>query len=241
MPLITMPSILMMFVVWLLYLPYPRNMSFKLCHFCWIRSPFDFAVYTTKILLVWVAIAPSMPLTNPTAILSELPSVGLAWLVKEFGQFPVAISGQLCLLGHCPRLFQPHWSHCLCWALMLLLPWSASHQSLPGVLSSVLKTHECFHCARAPGVCSEVRSVPQAPFLFQILGLSSRHIELFRANGLSGFWLCFFGWYLLCPHPGPKSLAESEQTGPGANLSDKLWPLLVVRLGHVCMSDIHFS
>lgn len=81
----------------------------------------------------------------------------------------------------------------------------------------------------------------QAPFLFQILGLSSRHIELFRANGLSGFWLCFFGWYLLCPHPGPKSLAESEQTGPGANLSDKLWPLLVVRLGHVCMSDIHFS
>ena len=186
MPLITTPYVLMMFVVWLLYLPYPRNMSFKLRHFCWIRSPFDFAMCTTKILLVWVAIAPSMPLTNTPAVLSKLPSVGLAWLVNEFGQFPVAISGQLCLLGHRPHLFQPHWSHCLCWALTLLLPWSASHQSLPGVLSSVLKTRECSHCARAPGVCSEVRTVPQAPFLFQILGLSSRHIEIFGANCLSG-------------------------------------------------------
>lgn len=157
-----------------------------------------------------------------------------AWYVpvNEFGQFLVAISVQHWFLTHHPHFLQPHWSHCLCCAL--LLPWPTSHQSLPGALSSVLRTHECSHCARAPWVCSEGRTMHQVPFLVHILGLSSRHREICRENDLWGvflvfvyesFFFFFFHW-CLCVYPRPKSLAESEWTRPGANLSDTLWPLL---------------
>lgn len=80
----------------------------------------------------------------------------------------------------------------------------ASRQPLPG-LPSVAKKNQCFHC----GVCNDVRTVPQGPFLSHILGLSSRHMEIFRENGLH------FVWYLLCLYPRPKSLTESEWTGQG--------------------------
>lgn len=134
---------------------------------------------------------------------------------------PVIVLGQHCLLGHHLPFLWPCWSCCCFWALMLLLLWpAASHQSLPRTLPSVLKTHKCFHCARPPGVYSKVRTMPQAPFLFLILGLSSRHIEILRENGLSGFG--FLGCCLLCLHLTPKSLAESRWASPKANLSDKL-------------------
>lgn len=114
-----------------------------------------------------------------------------AWYVpvNEFGQFLVAISVQHWFLTHHPHFLQPHWSHCLCCAL--LLPWPTSHQSLPGALSSVLRTHECSHCARAPWVCSEGRTMHQVPFLVHILGLSSRHREICRENDLWGVFLVF--------------------------------------------------
>lgn len=121
------------------------------------------------------------------------------------------------------------------WALMLLLLWPGFHQSLPGTLPPVPKIHKCFHCDRAPEIYSKVRTMPQAPFLFHIWGLSSRHIEIFRENGLSWF---LFGWLVgfvlfcfvlladvWCLHPRPKSLAESEWAWPGANLSNKRWPI----------------
>lgn len=53
--------------------------------------------------------------------------------------------------------------------------------------------HGCSCCTRAPGLCSGVRTVPQVHFLFHILGLSSRHLKIFKENSLSGgfwfFWL----------------------------------------------------
>lgn len=74
--LIPKPYVLMTLVVQL-YLPYPRNVYVTLCHLLRIRRPFDFAEYTTEILLVWVAVAPSVPLID-TPIVSKLPSEDLA-------------------------------------------------------------------------------------------------------------------------------------------------------------------
>ena len=77
MPLFTAVCLVMMFVVWLLYLSSPRSIAFRLCHLCWIRSPFDFVVYTTETLLVLVAISQQVSLIDPPPMLSKFPHVGM--------------------------------------------------------------------------------------------------------------------------------------------------------------------
>lgn len=143
---------------------------------------------------------PSVPLRHPTqpppAILFNSPVWVWHGSWMHLVCCPVAVSGQCCLLVHCLCFLQTHWSHCFSWVLMLFLLWPPSHQSLPGTWLSVPKTQECSHCARASGVCSEVKTVPQVPILFHILGLYSRHVEM-RENGLSGFLFFSFGWCLI--------------------------------------------
>lgn len=185
-----------MCVVWLLSLSYPRNISFKLCHLWWIRSLFGFVLHTTQILLVWVAIAPiSTPKTPHSAtplqyfLNSPVRVRHGSWMHLVCG--PVAVSGQRCLLVHCLCFLQPHWSHCVCWVLMLFLFWLPSHQSLPGTRLSMPKTQECTHCARALGVCNEVKTVPPGPYFISYSG------ALLEACGDERKWLvrfvfCFF-------------------------------------------------